>query len=259
MLHAYLTDSTGQPIEKVYGDYFGNPKHFIPFIEALYEVVGQPREINVLGIGSNTGDLEEAVSASLSQQAFNVSLTISDVLEVGLNKNLNQATQKVVCDNKALLFGDYEFDFVLARSVTHYEPTRADEIAVLSEVKRVLVDGGWFVDQPPALYTEDEAQLLADIHKLVNKPMNVQIYNQTKIMLGEVFSEVLDATVRPPSMAADRAGFIARYKVTDSGVLDQVVQLIQSVPQELRPNVWADCTSQDFGWSVPYFIFLCRK
>jgi ubiquinone/menaquinone biosynthesis C-methylase UbiE len=227
------------------------------FLDSIEEIAKNlPAEINILGIGSGVGNLEYATK-SLLEERYNkkVNLTITDKITKDVLKSADVNILNV--DNKRLPFKKNTFDLVIARSVTHYEKTKDDELVVLNEVNRVLRDEGYFITEAPYLSTQIEAKLLYEIHLLVSKPMNLKTYEQLLQLHKKTFKNVMLARSQPKKpLTVQKENFIKRYGVSGE-IINKILELIKNSSLEKRPNVWED--KNNFGWKVSYAILICKK
>lgn len=146
LAHAILADIKGGMIGtkwgKFYGNYFANPKIAQLTTCACQSILHKlSKNLKILEIGAGTGIVGEAVANFLKKKGISIELIISDKIKEQIEVNKNSSTKKIVFDNKKILFPNSIFDIVIARSVTHYEPTLKQEIKVLKEVKRILKGG----------------------------------------------------------------------------------------------------------------------
>ena len=118
------------------------------------------------------------------------------------------------------------------------------------------------MDQAPTLSTHTEAELIKDIHKLLPKEMNIQTKEETKNMLQKLF-EVHEASHQSRPLPTEKNNFLKRYEINDQAKIEEytqkIIELINNVPQEQRPNVWVNKETGDFGWTIPFTIYKCKK
>lgn len=251
-------------------NWFKEDKVIKSFVDSCAELVekGQieknDQPVNILGIGSGLGVLELRTNEMLKKKGFDTNLFISDFLLklIADIKNSGQEGEGMCFnqDNKDMPINDDSIGMVLARSVTHYEPTRELERKVLSEILRVLKPGGYFVDQAPTMATRIEADLMKDIHNLIDKEMNIQTKVETEDMLKEYFElEEAEPDHQPIPLPVNKRIFMKRYNLEDQSKIKSIIEMIVAVPKEERPSVWVDEEKEDFGWNIPYTIYKCRK
>lgn len=239
--------------------WFNDPAVMDNFLLAVNEIADKlPREINILGIGSGVGNLDYAVKKYLETSCNKiVKLTITDRYTNDTTKN--DGVDVISVENKNLPFPDNSFDLVIARSVTHYEETKEEEIEVLKEVKRVLKTNGLYLTEYPYFSNKDEVELLKEIHSLVSKYMDLKTYDEFISVHEEVFSETFLTTTQPDlPLFTEKKNFNQRYKASNNSLINSnIIKLIKNYPKESIPNVWAD--GDDFGWEVDYAILACKK
>lgn len=253
----------GKKLAQVYGGWFKDTK----VIQAFVEVCTKPELLshyptfpNILGIGSSSGFVEEAVYKKLKDHGFLPTLTISDCIEAALKDNTNRFIQKIVCDNKKIPLSDESFDLVLARSVTHYENSLENELKVIREVRRVLKSSGFFITQTPVAHSTAAAQLNMDIHQLVHKPMHIQTAQEYINMLKMGFQVVLEIPQQALPATVTTPEFFERYNIKpseQSALKKEIIEKILKVPKHLRPYTWAN--ENEFGWSVHFKFFVARS
>jgi|GEM_PF-2363681 len=265
--HAAHADEAGGLVGKnwgkVYEGYFERTDiadHVAIACDEILDEIPRDRTVQILEIGSGTGTVGERLSKHLEDSGVNPRLIIADKIRAQVEANENPGTAKAVFDNKKMPLRDECVDMVVARSVTHYEPTLEQEELVIDEVKRILRAGGFFVDQAVTMATDEEANLIVNIHLLVNKPMDIQSKEKVTEMLSQTFDEIKVSSDLPPALHSGTKGFLDRYNIRpeEAGELVRKIrQLIESVPEELRPNFHT--TTDGFEYDVPYTIYLCRK
>ena len=147
---------------------------------------------------------------------------------------------------------------VIARSVTHYEPTKESEISVFEEIKRVLKDDGIFLNETPYLSTPKEIELLYRIHnEFIGKPMNLKLKEDVIKIHQSVFSKVNLAVAQPSiSLVVNNETFKKRYGV-DEETLKKIFDLIKEYNPNDIPNIYVK--ENNFGWTVSYMVIICRK
>lgn len=227
------------------------------FVLAVGEVVNKlPEEIDILGIGSGVGRLEYAVKKLFEEKySKKVNLTISDKYTKDIEIKYGADVLKI--DNKEMPFPDENFDLVIARSVTHYEKNKSNELKVLNEIRRVLKPEGLFITEAPYLANGKEAKLMHDIHSLVSKPMNLKDYEGLLEIHKEIFDKVTPSQNQPNKpLSVQREDFMKRYEISNE-VADSVLNLIKQHNPEEVPNVWY--RGNNFGWTVNYSILICSK
>jgi len=268
--------SEGEKLLDAY-NWFRDPEVVQSFIDAVREVLPDKKEkaITILGIGAGAGLLESAVKENLQKGGRLVKIFVSDILEDVVQQIKDEELVRFVADNKSLPIKDQTLDLAISRSVTHYESSLEDELKVLKEIRRILKDGGYFINQALTPIFPSEAELLRKVHAVLPKYMNIQSKQKVKEMLDSVFP----GGVREAESQADkwlivtRGDFVKRYapKLEDfeneeeynqamlrfEEKLAQIINLIQSVPKEERPNIKSD--GYDFTLAVPYTTFICKK
>ncbi len=271
-------DSTteGQNLLDAY-TWFGDQDVINSMVNAVIEVV-KSRDTNealkILGIGVGTAKLETAIKDGLQDKGFKIDIFVSDRLIEPLMKISDEELMRFTANNRNIPFDDECVDIVIARSVTHYEPTLDDERTVLKEIKRILKPGGVFVDQAPTFLFDTEKKLLIEIHALLPKIMNGQTKEETKQMLEDVFDDVVESPSQTEKMlTVNKDDFIKRYLPNRdkfeneqnfetalqnfNALIPRIIEMIETIPEEQRPNVWVK--ENDFGWRLPFTIFNCKK
>lgn len=270
--YKFIASAEGAGLTESY-NWFKDPEVMQSFVDSSAELVDEGEiksgeSLNILGIGSGLGVLEQRTNEMLKEKGINTNLfvsdfsfeTIADIIKSGKEGEGMYFVQ----DNKAMPIKDSSLDLVLARSVTHYEPTPELERKVLSEISRALKPGGHFIDQAPTLSTRAEADLVRAIHMLLPKEMNIQTEEETKSMLAEFF-DVREASPehQPRPLPTDKSIFMKRYSVEDPVEIEKltqrIIEAINAVSEQERPNVWAKPENQDFGWNIPFTIYKCKK
>lgn len=247
-------------------DWFRDPKVLQSFVGACGELTTgdglQKGRLKILGIGSGLGAAEHAVEDMLRQKGYDTRLIISDISPDVLLEAQKTQDLRIVHDNKNMALPDNSIDLVLARSVTHYEPTLRLERAALAQISDVLKPGGYFVDQAPTLASPAEADLIRNIHLLLPKAMNVQTAEQTEKMLRDFFKVSpanLEHQAKP--LPVNKDIFMKRYSIPEDQINEltqKILKLIDAVPQEQRPNVWTNAATGDFGWNIPFTTYKCQ-
>lgn len=287
--YKYIASAEGERLTESY-EWFKDPEVIGSYIDSCKELISDGEvtpeaksSLNILGIGSGTGNLEQQTAEMLRSKGFFTDLFITDLRKLYEDREGgNEMPDKVFefnkshpigsphgdtymygQENKSMAVSSNYMDLVLARSVTHYEKTQELERKVLSEVLRVLKPGGYFIDQAPSIPTRSEADLIKEIHMFLPKEMNIQTKEETKAMLEEFF-EVSEANAehQPKPLATDRDSFIKRYTGEESKleeITKRIVELINAVPVEERPNVWLEQETGNFGWNIPFTIYKCKK
>lgn len=280
-MHASEADkkggAIGEDMERVYGGYFGREDVAEDFAESVRNIEGElsdTRPLIVYEIGANTGVVGEKVSEFLEEDEIEHRLIISDINQEAVTDNPNPETAKIFTENKNMRLPDKGSELVIARSVTHYEPSEEGMIQVLDEVNRVLTEDGIFVNQAVSFDNEDEVNMLSGLHEdIVDKDMNVTTSEENWNHHEKVFDNVEVSDVEPPVLAGEEDGFYERYKDTleEKGIskqetIDRVRKYIKNTPQEKRPHVWLseelpedEAYEGGFGWGVPYEIFICEN
>lgn len=233
------------------------------------------RPLEILGIGVGTAKLETAIKNELEDRGLTSNVFVSDrLIEPLINVNAENQLTRFVTDNIAIPIANNCMDIVIARSVTHYEPSLYDEKKVLMEIKRILKPGGAFVDQAPTFLSIKEKELVIGIHALLPKIMNGQTKEETRQMLEEVFDVVSESENQTDKMLiVNKNDFIKRYlpnrdrfknkedferaQHNFNTLIPKIIEMIQAVPEDQRPNVWT--SGEDFGWNISFTIFICRK
>lgn len=287
----YVSSAEGVGLIESY-DWFKDSRVIESFVGACIELVEEgtliakkDKPLSVLGIGSGMGNVEHATAEALRKKGFRTNLFVTDLpilyedpadsknnmLKRIAESNRSNKIQKpwggsfmFAQENKEMKVRSNFMDLVLARSVTHYESTPEMERKVLSEVRRVLKPGGFFIDQAPTLYSRAEADLLSHIHQLLPKAMNIQTGDETRMMLQEFFDVNEAAQAHQPTpLPTNKKMFLQRYGIHDQGKIKQltekIFEAILLVQSAERPNVWCDESSGDFGWNVPFTIYKCQK
>lgn len=77
--------------------------------------------------------------------------------------------QSFVTDNKSLPLREDSIDLIISRSVTHYEQSKESNQRVLSEVSRILKNGGYFVNQTVMFHNPEQLNQLRKLHEIVGK------------------------------------------------------------------------------------------
>jgi len=233
-----------------------------------FRVEGKP--VQILEIGAGDGIVGKFLQEYLEAKGVKVEMTLSDFNENVLRevqKNGKYTFDAVVADNKALPFKGEAFDIVLARSVTHYELTDAEEIKVLEEVKRSLKEGGMFIDQTPSFPTNIEVDLWKRVNALVGRGANMKTTDKTEAMLKNVFGvdNVKRAEEQPPKIHQDEQSFVVRHRLksdaekalTQDQVITQARAIIEDISVEERPDFTV--SKDGFAWEVTFTIFTCKK
>ncbi len=249
--------SEGKNLPIIY-TWFGDTKVIAEFLFSIDDIVGAlPNEVRILEIGCGVGTLGYAVKDHLEQK-YNkiVRLTLTDRFIDDTARLDGVEILKV--ENKNLPFTDGFFDIAIARSVTQYEKTTDDEAIVLSQVKRVLKHGGYFINEAVYIDTHDEISLLKSIHKLVHKELNLQTQDELLILHREVFEKVIVASKQPLiPLITTKQMFDQRYQISDLEINAKIIDLISQFSSKNVLNIWSH--GDDFGWKVKYTILICTK
>jgi len=230
----------GNKMGIIYGNYFRRDELIAPICETV-------RKLNlinphILEIGANNGIVARVVTETCG---FTSNIAILDLNEEGL-KDSPETYRRIVADNKSLSIESNRLDLILSRSVTHYEKNSEDNQKVLSEVKRVLKPGSYFVNQAVCFSDDFDIKPLKYLHYIIGKTMFLQnekeVINTHQLVFGTENVSVSDLSVG--SLSGSIEDFYKRYDVDRCSVEKDMECRGMSIPQ---------------NWEVPYKIIVCKK
>lgn len=246
----------GKKLIENYG-WFKDKSVIKEFIESVDKIANHlPKSIIMLEIGSGVGNLSYTVKDWLEKKyKKNVMLILSDLnTEDTLNKN-GSIVLKV--ENKDLPFQDSSFDFIISRSVTHYEVNNKGEERVLNEIKRVLKTKGVYLAQSLYLSNKEEVQLFQKVNSTIAKKTNLKTFEQLLALNKRVFDNVsiINQKVCHP-LVVTKDSFLKRYSLNKKHG-EILLKIIKKYYNKNTSNILID--KNNFRLIVNYAILECRK
>lgn len=218
------------------------------------------KNLNVLEIGAWDWRLWIYIKNVLEDIWRKNHLVLSDLYDNYLKDKKDIDIETMTFDNKLMPFPDWYNDIIICRSVLHYEETDEKQEKVLSEIARTLNNKWIFITQSVNFSTQEEKELWKDIMKLVWRELSPQTSDSQEVMLKKFFKEVvvLKKPLEFPQSSSDYFDRFFRGNVEDKIKLkSKIIELINSVPKNLRPNIWTN--NWDFWRNIIFNTFDCRK
>ncbi|HEY5714565.1 MAG TPA: hypothetical protein VIT68_04410 [Candidatus Gracilibacteria bacterium] len=243
----------------LYNDgYFSSPEHAQAFPKTINRAMSQKaftlpesKPFAILGLGAGPGLPEIITARALKAAGYNPCVILTDMVSEAMadhypgygTDELDEDRipwRKVLADNRKLVenedikaalteFGSrVKISLATMRSALHYEDTEEAQLEVIEQVFAVLAKGGAFVLQEQAFPSQEEADLVRDVRKLVGKNTLYLTDDGFTALMDHVFGSdnVGASSCTPPPFIQTSADFRKRYDVSDA-VYAKIMSLVK--------------------------------